>query len=335
MATTPNPTYNTAGKGTLLIKPEQLWGELRAWDQDHQADVDVTVAAMLEQGMNVDAHDAVSGCSVMHYAAKSGARWFGDDEKAATLVSHLILKGADPNRPCKFLQMTPLHYAAYFGCELVIGVLAKSRSRTGHVSAPVVQPGCGPTWMRCESSGHPMVVPHGSCCVHCSILLLSARPSPLTISLQPWCGLQVDLHRKTPAHDGATALHLAVANVNHLSVKALLAANHNCLLRNDLGKTPLDVALDLKGSKCVDGEELALIIEALERFAESTAQYESNDVEVQAPTLPEPARGELPLPLASPLLLLGFATVMDLLLPRTSSRHDIACLTVPRVVTSH
>lgn len=39
---------------------------------------------------------------------------------------------------------------------------------------------------------------------------------------------QIDLHSKTPSHDGATALHLAVAHVNYLSVK--VAPSCTCLL---------------------------------------------------------------------------------------------------------
>lgn len=142
----------TRGSLAALAKPTKMWGDLRAWDMDRQADVEATVASMLEQGMNVDAVDTVSGCTVMHYAVKSGARYFGDDEKAATLVSHLILRGADPNQACKFLQMTPLHYAAYFGCDLVIGVLAKSKSRTGHVRLPQMLTVCVWTTLQVDLS---------------------------------------------------------------------------------------------------------------------------------------------------------------------------------------
>ncbi|EGD75371.1 hypothetical protein PTSG_06448 [Salpingoeca rosetta] len=81
----------------------------------------------------VDWVDPISGCSAVHFAAKSGCDGVGDDDAAAVIMSDLIRKGADTNKACAYAHMTPLHYAAYFGCTAVLAILLRSRSATGQV----------------------------------------------------------------------------------------------------------------------------------------------------------------------------------------------------------
>lgn len=39
------------------------------------------------------------------------------------MVASLIRQGADVNRCSTYLDLTPLHYAAYFGCAKVVAVV--------------------------------------------------------------------------------------------------------------------------------------------------------------------------------------------------------------------
>jgi len=86
----------------------KLFAICRTWEINIQQNMDRVVGQLLSRGVPVNDIDAVSGCSMIHFAAKCGARNFGDDEKAAVLVSHLILKGANPNERDAELHMTPL-----------------------------------------------------------------------------------------------------------------------------------------------------------------------------------------------------------------------------------
>ncbi len=74
---------------------------------------------VLKRGAHFDDEDESTGMSLIHYASKAGVRIMGDDHTAAKVVRQLISKGASVNQRSSVTDMTPLHYAAYFGCTEV------------------------------------------------------------------------------------------------------------------------------------------------------------------------------------------------------------------------
>lgn len=112
---------------------------LREWTRSVQNDASQWIERLVESCSSIDPEkaldwvDPVSGCSPIHFAVKSGCDGLGDDASAAVAVSDLIRKGADTNKLCAYAHMTPLHYAAHYGCPAVIGVLLRSGSSTGQV----------------------------------------------------------------------------------------------------------------------------------------------------------------------------------------------------------
>ena len=99
---------------------------MRQWDRT-QEDIALFIDEVQILGIDLSMCDAVSGMSPLHFAARSGAANVGDDERAAKVVAQLLNQGADINQRCHYASMTPLHYAALYGCPLVITELSRTR----------------------------------------------------------------------------------------------------------------------------------------------------------------------------------------------------------------
>lgn len=128
-----------------------LFSVARTWELGVQQNMDVVIGQMLVgRQVPVNDIDVVSGCSMIHFAAKSGAKNFGDDEKAAELVSHLILKGADPSVPCHELQMTPLMYVSG-----TVGASSVPRADGTHPAAVTARPIRWGSVLTCVGPTHP------------------------------------------------------------------------------------------------------------------------------------------------------------------------------------
>lgn len=130
---------------------------LRDWSRSVQSDARVWIdrltgrsgqdeadaaSASSSDTANLEWVDPVSGCSAIHFAARSGSEAFGGGDDAAIVVADLIRRGADSNKPCAHAHMTPLHYAAFYGCAAVVKALLHSRSTTGQVRLFVPVAGC-------------------------------------------------------------------------------------------------------------------------------------------------------------------------------------------------
>jgi len=104
--------------------------------------------------------DAVSGMAPLHFAARSGAANIGDDERAAKVVAQLLNQGADINQRCHYASMTPLHYAALYGCPWVITELSRTRPYRSAVdlNAVILEDHGGSSYHLAVIGGHPEVI---------------------------------------------------------------------------------------------------------------------------------------------------------------------------------
>jgi CAP-Gly domain-containing linker protein 3/4 len=102
--------------------PANYFRLLRLFDSPTQHHAEPLLATLLQSGATVNDTDMLTGLSLIHFAVRSGAAGVGDDSKAASIVTSLIRKGADVNIRCSRTDMTPLQYAAFFGCALTAQV---------------------------------------------------------------------------------------------------------------------------------------------------------------------------------------------------------------------
>lgn len=79
--------------------------------------------------------DCITDHTALHFACKAAA--IGNPESAARAVEDLVARGATLDLVSKHTDMTPLHYASFFGCAAVVDALF-----SGHVQ-PVLDPPCG------------------------------------------------------------------------------------------------------------------------------------------------------------------------------------------------
>lgn len=93
-----------------------------------QEKTDTLVAELLKRGVNVDDRDAVTGQTLLHFVAKAGAPGMGFERLAPRVIADLLSRGADVDAVCSWKSMTPLHIAAYFGCEVTTRSLCASKA---------------------------------------------------------------------------------------------------------------------------------------------------------------------------------------------------------------
>ncbi|KAH8857664.1 CAP-Gly domain-containing linker protein 4 [Schistosoma japonicum] len=99
----------------------QLFAILRQWTPYAQLQLITIVEEIFRRGAHVDDRDGLSDMTLLHFAAKSGA--LGDEKAACRIANYLLDEGASLEARCKWTDMTPLHYAAYFDCPLLADLL--------------------------------------------------------------------------------------------------------------------------------------------------------------------------------------------------------------------
>eukprot|EP00053_Salpingoeca_punica_P011241 m.100368 g.100368 ORF g.100368 m.100368 type:complete len:572 (-) comp15623_c0_seq1:377-2092(-) len=115
-----------AKRGSQEVDIDGLFAVLRQWDRSTNVEIEKFIREILLKGAHVNDVDSTTGMSLLHYAAKNGARGMGDAKAAASAVALLLDKGANADARC-MLDMTPLHYATYFGNLPVITELLRAR----------------------------------------------------------------------------------------------------------------------------------------------------------------------------------------------------------------
>lgn len=132
---------------------------MRQWDKT-QEDIALFMDELQILGVDLTSVDAVSGMAPLHFAARSGAANIGDDERAAKVVAQLLNQGADINQRCHYASMTPLHYAALYGCPWVITELSRTRPYRSAVdlNAVILEDHGGSSYHLAVIGGHPEVI---------------------------------------------------------------------------------------------------------------------------------------------------------------------------------
>ncbi|CAL8104193.1 unnamed protein product [Calicophoron daubneyi] len=132
-----------------------LFAILRQWTPYAQLQLFTIVEEIFRRGAHVDDRDGLTDMTLLHFAAKSGA--LGDEESACRVMrnmgrtrfktpmqtEYLLDEGANLEARCKWTDMTPLHYAAYFDCPLLAELLIRrgadirARSRLAENATPL------------------------------------------------------------------------------------------------------------------------------------------------------------------------------------------------------
>jgi hypothetical protein len=97
----------------------------RSWVQGK---IELLVGELFKRGASVDDMDSISGQTALHFACKAGAKGVGSQAVAAKVVGDLVNRGADPNLATLWTNMTPMHLAAFFGCDAVLQHLCRAKA---------------------------------------------------------------------------------------------------------------------------------------------------------------------------------------------------------------
>lgn len=96
---------------------------LRQWVPQVQQSVEFLVGQALQKGAHPDDRDSVTDMTLLMFTCKAGASGVGDGQAAARVTKHLLELGASLDTRCRWTDMTPLHYAAYFDVAPVLTTL--------------------------------------------------------------------------------------------------------------------------------------------------------------------------------------------------------------------
>ncbi|XP_072141427.1 CAP-Gly domain-containing linker protein 4-like isoform X4 [Dermacentor andersoni] len=108
----------------------EIFAILRQWVPRTQKDIKTLCTEVLKRGAHVNDRDGLTDMTLLHYACKSGATGVGDLTSSTQTVGILLDYGADPTLRCRWTDMAPLHYAAYFDVPPVIELLLKATKRS-------------------------------------------------------------------------------------------------------------------------------------------------------------------------------------------------------------
>ncbi|KAH7935937.1 hypothetical protein HPB52_015239 [Rhipicephalus sanguineus] len=108
----------------------EIFAILRQWVPRTQKDIKALCTEVLKRGAHVNDRDGLTDMTLLHYACKSGATGVGDLTSSTQTVGILLDYGADPTLRCRWTDMAPIHYAAYFDVPPVIELLLKATKRS-------------------------------------------------------------------------------------------------------------------------------------------------------------------------------------------------------------
>ncbi|CAF0920095.1 unnamed protein product [Rotaria sp. Silwood1] len=103
----------------------KLFALLRTWNHTVHKNFTKLVFLTLENEININEYDIITGMSLLHFTCKFGAKQLGHEKEAVQVMNLLIEKGINLSAPCLWVQMNCLHYCAFFDCPSVCELLLK------------------------------------------------------------------------------------------------------------------------------------------------------------------------------------------------------------------
>ncbi|KAL9969346.1 hypothetical protein ACROYT_G021550 [Oculina patagonica] len=191
--------------------------------------------------------------------------------KNKEILELLIKQGAQTNTKDDN-QRTPLHSAASFGNPDCIEVLLRNLASADHRDADGMTP-----FLCAVAAGHTNCAKmlleseaeitardnYQRCCIHLAVE--NDKEDVLKMLLER-CGPGIinvpDVHKRT-------ALHYAALSANMRLLHVLLEKKANCLLKDDVGKTPLHIAAETGKARHVDALAKASITCVCQKDAEN------------------------------------------------------------------
>ncbi|XP_076338969.1 CAP-Gly domain-containing linker protein 4-like isoform X2 [Tachypleus tridentatus] len=108
-----------------LTSIAEIFAIIRQWVPQTQQNIDLFVNEILKRGAHINDRDGLTDMTLLHYACKAGATGVGDVQVAIRTTALLLDKGADVSLRCRWTDMGPVHYAAYFDVAPVLELLLK------------------------------------------------------------------------------------------------------------------------------------------------------------------------------------------------------------------
>ncbi|CAF2773039.1 unnamed protein product [Rotaria sp. Silwood2] len=102
----------------------KLFALLRTWNNTVHKNFTKLIFLTLENEININEYDVITGMSLLHFTCKFGAKQLGHEKEAVQVMNLLIEKGINLSAQCLWVQMNCLHYCAFFDspsvCELLL-----------------------------------------------------------------------------------------------------------------------------------------------------------------------------------------------------------------------
>lgn len=80
---------------------------------------------MLENEIDINEYDTVTGMNLLHFTCKFGAKQIGHENDAVQIMNLLIQQGINLTNQCLWIRMNCLHYCAFFDSPLICELLLK------------------------------------------------------------------------------------------------------------------------------------------------------------------------------------------------------------------
>ncbi|CAG0885810.1 unnamed protein product [Cyprideis torosa] len=125
------PTCSDILKDQETTSIAHILAILRQWVPQIQQNIDLFMKEILLRGAHPDDRDSLTDMTLLHFACKAGASGVGDMHAAAKVVELLLSRSASLSLRCRWTQMTPIHYAAFFDSPLVLRILLKKSGGDG------------------------------------------------------------------------------------------------------------------------------------------------------------------------------------------------------------
>ncbi|CAF3213529.1 unnamed protein product [Rotaria socialis] len=113
-----------SNKNDNPITLTKLFGLLRTWNNIVHKNFTKLISLTLENEVNIDEFDVITGMNLVHFTCKYGAKQFGHEKEAIQVMNLLIEKGINLTAQCLWIKMNCLHYCAFFDspsiCELLL-----------------------------------------------------------------------------------------------------------------------------------------------------------------------------------------------------------------------
>ena len=94
---------------------------------------------LISLGYGINDYDTVSGCTLLHFAARCGSKNVGTSETAVQCMKYLLEKDANIYMRDLWTSMMALHYAAFYNVPAVVDLLLAHQVPLGELWSQITE----------------------------------------------------------------------------------------------------------------------------------------------------------------------------------------------------